>query len=185
MKPRHLILLVLKASGNQLDSKTKLQKLVYFYSQILKINLGYKPHFYGPYSSIVEEGLDELIGAGLVESKLNIYGIDSSSGFERKKFEYNLTSHGIEFAEELSKTYIHEYESIEELLNNLKAMGNPDYSVLSFAAKAYLIIKNEGGKAISEGSIREKMDEFHWKISPSDTQKAVEILENLGFVKKV
>jgi uncharacterized protein YwgA len=183
MKARHLILMLLEASGGRIESKTKLQKQIYFISLLLDKDLGFKAHYYGPYSVKVEEGLDELIGAGFVDMKRNVFGIDMERGFEVKRYEFYLTESGQKFAKILSEENLSEYRQIQEFINCLKDIGELDYLSLSLAAKAYFILSKENRPMNKEELIR-KSREFGWNVSKEDINKAIEILTNLNFVQK-
>ena len=56
MKAENLILLILAQENGRLSGKTLLQKQAYFVSELLGFNLGFKPHYYGPYSEEIETG---------------------------------------------------------------------------------------------------------------------------------
>lgn len=183
MKTRHLILMLLYASEGEIDSKTKLQKEVYFISLLLKRDLGFKAHYYGPYSTEVEVALDELIGAGFVDVKRDIWGIDTRYGFEAKRYNFSLTESGRKFAEILKEKYPEEYKKVEEFVGKLKEIGNPDYFNLSIAAKAYFILDKEG-KPMTKNDIIKKSHSFDWKINKKDINVAVDILSKLNFVRE-
>ena len=49
-----ILILVVKSEGeNGLRGRTLLQKKIYFLSELMDVDLGFSPHYYGPYSSYV------------------------------------------------------------------------------------------------------------------------------------
>ena len=183
MKIRHLILMLLDAWGGRIDSKTKLQKEIYFISLLLNRDLGFKAHYYGPYSTEVENALDELIGAGFVDIKRNIWGVNIRYGFEAKKYDFSLTGSGRKFARILAGESPDEHRVIRKFVGKLREIKNPDYLSLSIAAKAYFILNKEG-RPLTKKQIREKARDFGWKVGENDIDTAIDILKNLDFVKE-
>jgi len=181
MKIRHLILMLLKASGDRIESKTKLQKEIYFISLLLGRNLEFKAHYYGPYSFNVEQGLDELIGAGFINMKRDVFGIDMERGFEVKRYEFYLTASGKKFVKILEKENSNEYKKIKEFVNKLKEIRNPDYISLSIAAKTYFILNKEG-EHLSKSQIIDKANKLGWDISKNDINVAIDILKKLDLM---
>jgi hypothetical protein len=180
MKTRHVLAILLHASGNSISSKTKIQKEMYFLSKLLDEDFAFRAHYYGPYSPVVEQALDELIGAGFLGVKREVYGLDYQRGFEMKRFDYHLTPSGEKLAEELEEQYSSEVSTISEFVEKMEAVGNPDYLDLSVAAKVYFILDKQGGKmAIDE--IKKEAREFDWQINEDDVSKAVDILKQLEF----
>lgn len=183
MKTRYLILMLLKACDGSINSKTKLQKQLYLASLIMNYDLGYKAHYYGPYSNEVEEGLSELIGAGFMNMTRTVYGFNEGSGFEMKRYDFSLSPVGAKYADEISMENNEKFIVINNLVNKLKEIGDPDYISLSLASKAYYILKNEGN-SLKKNQIVNKAKEFNWDINDRDVEKAVEILVKLGFAEE-
>jgi uncharacterized protein YwgA len=183
MKTRHLILLLLEKHGGQMESKTKLQKEVYFVSLLLKRDSGFKAHYYGPFSPVVEQGLDELVGAGFVEARRELFGVSTGPGFEFKRYSYSLTKSGSRFATVLAEEHASEAATIEDFVGKLREIGNPDYLSLSIAAKAYFILEAHGGP-MKLPQIREKALKFGWDVGEREIGTASEILKKLGFARE-
>ena len=183
MKARHLILMVLNAWDGAIESKTKLQKTLYFISLLLNRDLGFKAHYYGPYSLEVEEGIDELVGAGFLDVEWHILGIDTRYGFEAKRYDFSLTESGKEFAKILTVENSDDYNIIKEFVKKLKEIGNPGYLSLSIAAKAYFILNKEG-KPMNKYEIITKASSFGWQVNENDINVAVDILSKLNFVEE-
>ena len=91
---RDFLLLAYEAFGGKFDGKTILQKRLFFLSVIVAgDDLGYKPHYYGPYSSQVTEANSDLKSLGLVEEAVTKYGTDNR-GFEVMRSDFKLTKAG-------------------------------------------------------------------------------------------
>jgi len=174
--------MLLKASGEKIESKTKLHKELYFISLLLNKDFGFKAHYYGPYSQEVEQGLDELIGAGFVDVKCDSYGINQKKGFEAKKYEFYLSNVGRKLLDRLIEEYPKENKTIKEFVDNLKDIGDLNYISLSLAAKAYYIIDKEG-KSMTYEQIIEKAKAFGWDVDVSNIDEAAKILLKLGFIQ--
>jgi len=180
MKARHIVLMLLSALGGKIESKTKLYKELYFISLTLNKDLGFKPHYYGPYSPEVELGIDELVGAGFVNMNREVYGQDREKGFEFKKYDFSLTESGEKFVRNLKVNSPKEYDQINDFVRKLQEIGDPDYLSLSLSAKAYYILKQEGEGGMTREQIKEKAKTFKWDVSENDINTAVDILKKLG-----
>jgi uncharacterized protein YwgA len=172
--------MILDACGKRIESKTKLQKIAYFLSILLKKDFQFNAYYYGPYSRPIEEGLGELTGAGFLSVSINSYGLDSTHGFEKKRYDYNITEDGEALLKHLKTEYAREYETIAKYTNFLK---EENYFDLSIAAKSYFIIEKEK-QPITRDQIRLKAREFHWNISQSETDSAIKILMNLRLINE-
>ena len=150
MKTRHVLAVLLHASGNSISSKTKIQKEMYFLSQLLNEDFAFRAHYYGPYSPMVEQALDELIGAGFLEVKREDYGLNYQRGFEVKRFDYHLKPSGEKLAEELEEQHSSEVSTIWDFVAKMEAVGNPDYLDLSVAAKVFFILDKQGEKMTTD-----------------------------------
>jgi uncharacterized protein YwgA len=180
MEARHLLLMILDACGKKIESKTKLHKIAYFISILLKKDFQFNAYYYGPYSRPIEEGLGELTGAGFVNVNICSYGIDSTHGFEKKRYAYNINEAGNELLNHLKTRYPDEYTTIERYTNILK---EENYIDLSIAAKSYFILNKEN-QPLTFDQIRLKAHEFRWNISGNEIDSAIKILKNLNFIKE-
>lgn len=178
MEARHLILMILGSCGKEIESKTKLHKITYFISILLKKDYAFNAHYYGPYSRPIEEGLGELTGAGFLNEIICSYGQDSPNGFEKKKYTYNITEAGNGLLKHLKTKYVNEYSDIEKYTHRLK---EENYLNLSIAAKSYFILSREKQLLTCE-QIREKAREFKWNISEKEIDSASQILKYLNLL---
>ena len=173
-----VILFIISELGGKVSSKTKLQKLCYFYSILSEKDLGFRPHFYGPYSPLVEKTLDELQGIGLIDKQTHHLG-ENNYGFEVIRYDYSINEYGKQVIEDITPE-----PELMAFLQKIKEVGDPDYLDLSIAAKAYFVLKREG-KPLTVEEIKNKAARFNWKISSDNINKAIKILEEFGLVKTV
>ncbi len=181
MKARNMILILLEAEGGKIESKTKIQKEIYFIAEKMGLDFHYRAHYYGPYSPDVRDGLEQLISVGFVSVAAQEWGVDPR-GFEMKRYDFSLTSAGKEIADSIKTEHGDLVGNIEDFVRRLKEIGNPDYMSLSIAAKVHFISKREG-TALNPAAIKAKARTLGWKIEDTDIQNAEAILDKLGYSK--
>ncbi len=179
------ILLVLLAHfGGSLQGKTLLQKRVYFLSRLLKRDLGFEPHYYGPYSSEVETALDKAKALGFIQEKALGFGVAGDNGFEVRRYDYRLTEDGKHIVEYLEKRYPDECADVRESLDRISNAGDTgDYMSLAVAAKTYHILSEEQTPVPYE-KIRSKAEDLGWRIDSKSIDSAGEFLEKLGLAER-
>jgi len=74
-----------------------------------------------------------------------------------------------------------DYKKIERACNALLEAGDPNYFVLSIAAKADFIL-GKRGKAMTRTEIIREAEKFDWDIQEGSLRSAVDFLEKLGMV---
>ncbi|NLH49578.1 MAG: hypothetical protein GX444_13405 [Myxococcales bacterium] len=178
----HFLLLVYKAFGNSINGKTVLQKRVYFLGHKLGINLGYKPHYYGPYSPIIENTNSTLKALGYIEEKISGAGLDPS-GFEMARHDFSLTTMGQSVSEMLASQRTEEWTRIQTAAKDIETKSSGlNYLDLSIAAKAYFLCLNKG-ESITFDEIKKVGKDYGWTIKQQDLEKAASFLRNLNLVQ--
>ena len=101
MDARTFVQLGLLALGGIVHGKTKYQKSIYFLGLMTGCleALGYRAHYYGPYSEDVAEAMDWLRIIGAVDQSSSGVGTVDSSGFEIRRYDYRLNPRGRSFVE--------------------------------------------------------------------------------------
>src|SRR5438309_12096004 len=101
MKTYDFVHLSLLAVGGEIRGKTKLQKTVYFLGLMTGCldDLGYRAHFYGPYSDDVADAIGWLSTIGAVNQTSAGVGTVDHSGFEIRRHDFRLNEQGRQFAE--------------------------------------------------------------------------------------
>ena len=178
MKTRHILSMLLAKSDGEIRGKTKMQKEMYFLAEFLQMDLGYRPHFYGPYSDEVGGGMDQLEGIGFVDMRREYLGREDHRGFEVHRCDFKLNKHGEEMARWLEQNYPEESQKIGEFIEKLRAVpGGTDYINLSLAAKVHYVLGKNG--PLTRDEIRVNARGLGWAISTEDIEGAVQILEKL------
>lgn len=180
MQPLDYVIFAHGAFDNGITGRTVLQKIVYFLSVIMEENLGYNPHYYGPYSSQVAEANSELKELNYLKEVTTVYGYNNQ-GFEITKYNYSLTEDGLKLLERKKKRYSAEWERICTIADKIKSAGSMDYMELAMAAKAFMILQQEGYAANRE-IIKAKAKQLGWSIDDRSLDKALSFLENIELV---
>lgn len=180
MQPRDFVLFAHGAFDQGITGRTALQKIVYFLSVMMNKDLGYNPHFYGPYSPNVAEANAELKELNYLEEATTVYGYNNQ-GFEMTKYDYSLTEDGLKLLERKKKEYSAEWDQIISLRDRIKSAGHMNYMELAMAAKAYMILRYEGGKSNRE-KIKTKAKQLGWSINDNSLENALSFLEKLELV---
>jgi uncharacterized protein YwgA len=175
MDINEIILFLISQLGGSISSKTKIQKLCYFYSILSGRKLGFIPHYYGPYSPQVATALDELEGIGLVDKKIENLG-ESSEGFEVKRYDYEINKYGSQVVERIKEGQ--DKEDLTGFVGQIQSVGDLSYFDLSIAAKAYFILKREN-KNLTHDEISKKAKNFNWNINKPSIERAIKLLKKL------
>jgi uncharacterized protein YwgA len=175
-----LILFVLDNSKKPLRGKVKLQKLIYFISEKLGLKYDFRPHYFGPYSSVVDSCLRDLLGLGFVKESYFGFGYLNDKGFVVGRYDYGLTKDGKQVLETIKKEKIDEHDEFERTIKSFEPL--PDYLILSIAAKLNYLIKEKGGH-ITISQFNEEAEKLNWgKISAKSIGAAIHFLCKNQFI---
>jgi len=188
MLARDFVCLALDAFGGSVNGRTKLQKKLYFLGLLTRQlgQLGFAPHYYGPYSSTVADALAELHSLSFLEERQVQFGT-FAHGFEVTRYDYILSDDGRELCKRLKNRYPKEAEAISHSaqdISNAEATieGTAlDYVDLAIAAKAFFLLRQKGESATTK-EIQDVAEDFGWTIEESGLSKAMCFLEKLGLV---
>lgn len=183
MRARDVFLIMLKHAGGAISGKTLIQKRGFFLDRMLDLGLNYGPHYYGPYSAVLDAAIGQCKALGFVEEKITGYGIAGGGGFEVKRFDYRLTPDGSILAEAILERDRERCNQIMSCLDRIVQAGDLDYNQLSVAAKAIWVL-DDRGKAMTPEDISEEARTFGWNVSDEAIRKAVGFLEKLGLVTR-
>ena len=189
MQTYDFVHLSLYALGGKIKGSTKLQKTVYFIGVMTKTveELGFYPHFYGPYSDEVASAAARLQGLGFLErTPVRGYGC-GSGGFEVVRYDYALNKEGRQIAKEKTAQYPTLWKKILKAVSVLKRVGDQDYMKLSVAAKTYFMLC--GKSALPGQKQTATMEElvklakkFGWKVSEKEVKEAANLLQKIKLV---
>ena len=156
-----------------------MQKKLYFLSMLKRGDFGFRPHYYGPYSSWVAENLDALVGIGFLKEMTETFPAREEIFGEVRRHTYSLTDHG--------ETVIHEiekekgYEEWKEAIGRLNAQPLAgDFNKLSIAAKVHYILSEK--ENVTPEQIRDTAIQYNWDITDSDVDGVIKSLEKLSLV---
>lgn len=180
MHVQDLILLVIgNEKGKSLQGRTILQKKLYFLSVLKEINLGFGPHYYGPYSSWVSENLDILVSARFLNEVTETFETDKNIFGEIRRHTYSLTPDGDIVIGEIRKET--EYMDWKQELDRLnKQELAKDFNTLSIAAKVYYIVDQQ--ESATPEQIRKVAKEFGWKLNELQIENVRSFLEDLSLI---
>lgn len=183
MHIQDLILLVIGSEneGKSLRGRTTLQKKLYFLSVLNKTDLGFRPHYYGPYSRLVAENLDILVYARFLKEVTETFPTDENIFGEMRRHTYSLSSDGKDVMGEIEKD--DEYANWKHALDTLnsQSLAN-DFNTLSIAAKVYYIVNRQ--ESATPEQIRKVAKEFGWKLKEAQIENVFSFLESLSLIRK-
>ena len=159
--------------------RTLLQKKLYFLSVLSGEPLGFRAHYYGPYSAQVSTSLGALIEAGFVdESRVDLdYGAQTAPE-EMSRFDYRLSCSGKDVLRSRPEICDPYREHLKRINSSWVAS---DIRTISIAAKVHFIVSYQGESTVEE--IREQAQTLGWNLSDSEVGGVVDYLEQLELVK--
>ncbi len=179
---RDTVLLIAAALGGTADGRTVVQKLAYFVGLALSASLGHRPHYYGPYSSRVEDALNLAVVAGELDEQVQRFP-DWYGGPDVRRYTYRLTDDGRNKVDALKGAHPDEWQRIQEAVAAIKrVVPDLEQKTLSSAAKTYLIV-SESEETVSEDEIPDLARHLGWTLNKAQVRKTVEILEELGLLE--
>lgn len=171
------ILLLLSSERGPVEGRTLLQKRMYFYGVFSRQDFGFRPHYYGPYSSMVSAELDALVAAGLIADETLQTGAVDTFG-EVVRHDYTLRSP----------------EALEDWSSGRDAQAAADHfrriadhpvannlTSLSAAAKVHFVLSSAGSLTVK--GIAEKASHLGWPLDSSQIREVTRYLKKLGLVE--
>jgi uncharacterized protein YwgA len=172
-----LVFAAIQGSGGRIEGRTRLQKLVYFAASVLRIDVGYRPHYYGPYSSAVTAVAESQAARGVlnetVESFAGVRGFPGNDD-EFRRYLYVLTEGGRKALEWRRARRADEFDKAAGIVRTLVDTG-ADYRVLSYAAKLFHILLAEECPLTADAA-RQRAKELGWHMTRDEMQQGVELL---------
>ena len=175
--------LALRAMGGEIKGKTKLQKTIYFLGEIVGCleDLGYRAHYYGPYSDTVAAATDRLVSLGFVDHSSAGVGSVDVMGFEVARHDFSLSEKGKRVADLKAKRFQDVWCKLENAAQVLQKAGDLDYMKLSIAAKTYFTLGQRRGTATFDDLAR-LARRFGWTVTGTQVREAADWLAEVGLV---
>ena len=164
-------------ASNGVQGRTLLQKRIYFLSVLANEDFGFRPHYYGPYSSHVSTDLSALVEADLVEESRVRYGVATGFG-EMSRYDYRLSDSGRNVVEHRPEIVSHYREHLDKIHNS---GVSADLNTISIAAKVHFIVSDQGKATVEK--IQKLARSLGWDISEDSVNSVVEYLKRLELVK--
>ncbi|MGD0496467.1 MAG: hypothetical protein ABSB28_10615 [Candidatus Bathyarchaeia archaeon] len=177
MNESAIIILMVDAAEGAVEGRTTLQKWCYFAAVKTGLDLGYKPHFYGPYSEAISRAMNDLITSDfLVErGRMTYHG--------RVLYSYSLTEDGEKIAEDLKEKDSKLHKSLKEIVETCTTTAGNNISILSWAAKVYFLLQRKG-KEITYGEIKRVGRKLGWTLAENEIESGLRLLTALNLAKK-
>jgi hypothetical protein len=168
---------MLHCFGETISGRTLLQKRAFFVALLSGVDPGleFDAHYYGPYSSTVDNTVTQLKNMGFVKEEVNDFGV-ISGGFEMRRYDYRLTEQGEQIARSLEA--LPAYQRVVDGVRAIREAGDPNYVELSIAAKAYFIISHQK-RPMSVPEITKEAERYNWTIGEQPVLKAVNFLRSV------
>ena len=178
-----LVLAVIDACDGTVEGRTVLQKLAYLVSESMGVNAGYQPHYYGPYSEKVAAAVRGQISRGLLNETPETFDNSgfAAHDFPHKRYTYKLETRGREAFKWRRDQAESDFDKVRELVGKLMET-NPDYRVLSYAAKLYLIVRQAGGRMTLQAALSHADKKYGWEMSDEEMKAGAALLLNVGLI---
>ena len=177
-----ILLLVVKNEGeNGLRGRTLLQKKVYFLSVLMNFDLGFSPHYYGPYSSYVASHLDSLVNCGLLKELTEGFATASSDQNvfgEIRRHTYFIPDNVESVWQDIEKKS--RFDEWEDALKRINEQDiSKDFNKFSIAAKVHYIVSWEGNGPLTLTQIQQIAEEYGWDVSTEDIKSVLSFLKGI------
>ena len=183
MSTYDFVQLALLALSEEIRGRTKLQKTIYFLG-ILTGNideLGYRAHYYGPYSDSVAAAVNRLKSRGFVQECSLHTGAVNEDGFEIARHDFALTDEGVMIAKQKAALNPTAWKKIQEAVSRFRKGGDIDYMKMSVAAKTHFMLSKQG-KPTTALELSESAKKLGWDPKPQEIADSISFLKNLSLV---
>jgi hypothetical protein len=183
MTPYDFVQLTLLALDGEVKGKTKLQKIVYFLGLMTghEGKLGYRPHYYGPYSAEVDGAIGRLKALGFLDQTISGGGAYDAQGFEVARHDYRLSEAGRRVAKAKAAQVGENWRLFRDARERLAKLLDLDYMRLSIAAKLWFMLGERRGSA-STADLEALAPRFGWSVSREQLREAAAHLAEVGLV---
>ena len=180
MDVKHAVLATVAEEGKSgLVGRTLLQKKVYFAALLSGEDFAFKPHYYGPYSPLVADATDAMVGNKFLEERVEVFPEANMFG-EIRRHTYHATDDG----DRLLKS-IENLPGVQRFRESLRRVNAhrfaKDFNLLSVAAKVLTI--RATNKQTSAEEIKKEASRYGWSLSDPDIDKVQGFLSSLDLAR--
>jgi uncharacterized protein len=163
---REVSLVLLHECGGAISGKTLLQKLAYFLAVRNNLDLGFEPHFYGPFSRKLEQEVELLVLSDWALEQTMVLGT-SRGGAPINNTRYELTEEGKTHALQAVKENPELAEDARMIVKVLRDADALTTKRVSLAAKIHFILQSQGLPMKTE-EMTAKSPELGWRVNPQE-----------------
>ena len=147
----------------------------------MDIDLGFSPHYYGPYSSYVASHLDSLVNCGLLREVTESFSNDQNVFGEIRRHTYSIPDNVEPVWQDIQqKSRFSEWRDAINRINDRGISG--DFNKLSIAAKVYYIVSWEENGTLTLPQVQRIAEDYKWDVKPEDIKSVLFFLTELGLV---
>jgi len=162
------------AAEPRIPSRTMLQKLVYLAAIEDDAAGSFRAYFYGPYSAELQQEVERLVAAGVIDEDARRLEPWESGPFEPMQYTYELTPEGRGQASELP----HELRTrANHIVATAKQVGAMSPGSLSLAAKVRYLRSLD--PSVADTDAPELARQFGWRMSPDEARRGARLLAEL------
>jgi uncharacterized protein YwgA len=167
--------LALLASADEIPSRTMLQKLVYLSADLADEALPFSAHFYGPYSSDLQEDVEALVAGGLVTEAVSRLEPWEPTVFDVVQYSYRLTQAGKDAAAGISEET---RQFAERVVHAARAANAWNQASLSLAAKLRHLRRID--PSLGDDQVPALAQQFGWRMTEESARRGARLLEALA-----
>ena len=184
-----VILAIREGEGGAIQGRTRLQKIAYFVTYLLRddmaVDPGFTAHHYGPYSSSLAATASSAVARGVLTETSEVFPSEGFAGHdtEQKRYSYGLAPRGEAALKWRRERAGDTYKKAVDVARQIKDTG-AEYRVLSYAAKAHYVLRQEG-KPITDEAILKGAKNLGWPLTSEELKAGVELLAELRLITRV
>lgn len=174
MMPAVDYVLALLAAADNIPSRTMLQKLVYLSADLADEPLPFSAHFYGPYSSDLQEDVEALVAGGLLTETVSRLEPWEPTPFDVVQYRYRLTDSGRAAAADVPGGT---RAIAERVVQAARAAHAWNQASLALAAKLRHLRRID--PSVGDDRVPALAQQFGWRMTEESARRGARLLEAL------
>lgn len=182
-----VVLAIQEGEAGVIRGRTRLQKIAYFVTYLLRdemgVNPGFTAHHYGPYSSALAASTASAVARGVLVEATELFSSGDFAGhdMEQKRYSYELAPTRGKAALNWRRERAGEmYNEAVRIVQKISSTG-ASYRVLSYAAKAHYVLRQEG-KPVTPAAILKRAETLGWTLRQEEVDAGVKLLVDLRLI---